>query len=168
VDSGDGAFLRINEKYGNAVGGLHGEEQACSIRDGSVAAAGFAGRGFECVNDIGVKLFEGCQCEIVRTERGLEAAAVFHDVFAGIPVGVTEIQDFFVFKIADAAGTSAERVGQPGKFYESGHLEDSNAADVALAPVAGGRFGAARFACGWVFLQRFRERHGDASIISVV
>jgi hypothetical protein len=38
----------------------------------------------------------------------LEAAAVFEDVFAGVPVGEAEIEDFFVFKWRDPAGAGAE------------------------------------------------------------
>jgi hypothetical protein len=38
----------------------------------------------------------------------LEAAAVFEDVFAGVPVGEAEIEDLFVFKGADSARAGAE------------------------------------------------------------
>ncbi len=41
---------------------------------------------------------------------GLEAAAIFEDVFAGVPVGEAEIQDLFVFEWGDAAGAGAEGV----------------------------------------------------------
>lgn len=40
----------------------------------------------------------------------MEAAAVFEDVFAGVPVGEAEIEDFFVVEGADAAGAGGETV----------------------------------------------------------
>jgi len=40
----------------------------------------------------------------------LEAAAVFKDVFFGVPFGETQIEDFFAVLIGDATGLGAETV----------------------------------------------------------
>jgi len=40
----------------------------------------------------------------------LETQAVFEDVFSGIPVGETQIEDFFAVLIGDPAGLGAEAV----------------------------------------------------------
>jgi len=70
-----------------------------------------------------VDLFEGCEGKIAGTQSGLEAAAVFEDVFAGVPINETEIQDFFdifrsecgtVRKRANASWAGAEAVDEPG------------------------------------------------------
>ena len=50
------------------------------------------------------------------------------DVFAGIPVGEAEIEDFIVFKWRDAAWAGAEGVDQPREFGKGGDLEDFQAA----------------------------------------
>jgi hypothetical protein len=116
VDSGDGAFLGIDEEDGNAVGGLDAEEEAGATGDRGVAFAGLAGGTVEEVDDVGVDLFEGYELEILGAEGGLEAAAVFEDVVAGVPVGEAEIEDFFAVQIGDAAGFGAEAVEEPGEF----------------------------------------------------
>ena len=69
----------------------------------------------------------------------MEAAAVFEDVFLAIPFGETEIENFFA--VGDTTGLSAEAVDEPGKFCECGHLQDSNASDVAFRPVRAGSAG---------------------------
>jgi hypothetical protein len=43
------------------------------------------------MDDVGVDLLEGDELEIVGPEGGLEAAAIFEDVFAGVPIGEAEI-----------------------------------------------------------------------------
>jgi hypothetical protein len=45
-----------------------------------------------------------------RACGGLEAAAVFLDVFAGVPIGVAEVEDFFVFEGRDAPWDGGEGV----------------------------------------------------------
>jgi len=40
----------------------------------------------------------------------LEAAAVFEDIFLGVPFGEAEIEDFLAVLGADAAGLGAEAV----------------------------------------------------------
>ncbi len=44
----------------------------------------------------------------------MEAAAVFEDVFFGVPIGETEIEDFLGVLIGDAARLGAEAVDEPG------------------------------------------------------
>lgn len=55
-------------------------------------------------------LFEGEEGEIGCACGSLEAAAVFEDVFAGVPVGEAEVEDSFVVQGADASRASAERM----------------------------------------------------------
>ena len=50
----------------------------------------------------------------------MEKAAVFEDVFFGVPFGKTEIENFFAVQKADAAGAGAEAVDEPGEFCERG------------------------------------------------
>jgi len=68
----------------------------------------------------------------------LEAAAIFEHVFARVPIGEAEIQDFFGFELADAAGAGAEAVDEPREFAQSGDLEDLDAAGFAGDPVGAG------------------------------
>ena len=55
----------------------------------------------------------------------METVAIFEDVFAGVPFREAEVEDLLDFFMrdrrapdqrADAAGTRAETVDQPGKF----------------------------------------------------
>jgi hypothetical protein len=66
----------------------------------------------------------------------LEAAAVFLDVFASVPVGEAQVEDFFVGERADAAGSGAEGVDQPGEFGEGGDLEQLETGGGASGPRA--------------------------------
>ena len=101
VDGGYGAFLGIDEKDGDAVGGLDAEEEAGTVGGGGVARhgrqaiAGLLRGSVEEVDYVGVDLLERDEFEIVRGEGGLEAAAVFDDVFASVPFGEAEVQNLF-------------------------------------------------------------------------
>jgi len=77
----------------------------------------------------------------------LEAAAVFEDVFFGVPFGEAKIENFFVVLIGDAAGLGAETVDEPGESCELGHLENSDAAGFAFDPVWVGSGGRDRQEC---------------------
>ena len=102
----------------------------------------------------------------------MEAALVFIDVDAGIPIDGTGVEDFFAVEIADAAGAGAEAVDEPGNFVEGGELEYANVFIGAFGP-AGGERGSSRGArrqrfAGFAALQRcFRRAHGVISIIAV-
>ncbi len=63
MDGSDGALLRIDEENRDAVGGLHPQEEAGTVRGGSIAAARFRGCGVEKMYDIGVDLFHGDELE---------------------------------------------------------------------------------------------------------
>lgn len=76
------------------------------------------------MNDVGVDLLQRDEWKIGGREGGLEAAAVFLDVFAGVPVGEAEIEDVIAVERADAAGTCREAVTEPGQFGKGGDLED--------------------------------------------
>ena len=58
MNGGDGALFGINEKNGNAIGGLHPKEHAVAIGGGGVALARMRGRGVEQMNRVGVNLLE--------------------------------------------------------------------------------------------------------------
>ena len=106
----------------------------------------------------------------------MEAAAIFQDVFAGVPIGEAEIQNFFAVEIADTARARAEAVDEPGDFVEGGDLEDFEAAGFAGEPFGAGlgrgdidRQECLSYFAGVAFgLSCFRGSHGDISIISVV
>ncbi len=66
----------------------------------------------------------------------MEAAAILEDVFSGVPFGKTEIEKSFAVMIRNTAGFGAETLDEPGELGESGRLEDSDAAHVALGPNA--------------------------------
>jgi hypothetical protein len=91
VDGGYGAVFGVDEEYGDAVGGLDAEEEAGTIGGRGVSFAWLVGGGFEEMDDVGVDLLEGDELEIVGAEGGLEAAAVFEDIFARVPIGEAEI-----------------------------------------------------------------------------
>jgi len=180
VDGGYGAVFGVDEEDGDAVGGLDGEEQAGTVGGGGVARPGgqafawLVGGGFEEVDYVGVDLLEGDELEIVGTEGGLEAAAIFEDVFASVPIGEAKIQHFFGLELADAAGAGAESVDEPGEFVQGGDLEDLEAAGFAGDPFGVGLGRGDRQECLFYFadlafgLSCFRGSHGDISIISVV
>jgi hypothetical protein len=87
VDGGDGAFFGVDQEDGYAVGGLDGEEKPRVACGAGVAAAGIGGGVVEEVDYIGVELFQGNEREIRSAGGDLEAAAVFLDILAAIPVG---------------------------------------------------------------------------------
>ena len=64
----------------------------------------------------------------------MEAAAVFEDVFFGVPFGETEIENIFPDLAGNAPGFGAEAMDEPGELCKSGHLEDVDALDVSLDP----------------------------------
>ena len=116
VDGGNGALFRVDEENGDAVGGLDTEEEARAIGKGGIALANLNGGSVEEVNDIGVDLLQGDEFQVRGAEGGLEAAAVFEDVFFGVPFGEAEIEDFLAILSADTAGLGAETVDEPGEF----------------------------------------------------
>ena len=79
-------------------------------------------------------LFKRNQLEIGGAEGGLEAAAVFEDVFVGVPIGEAEIQNFLAVERADAAREGTEAVEEPGEFGKGGDLEDLEATGFAGDP----------------------------------
>jgi hypothetical protein len=95
VDGGYGALFGIDEEDRDTVGGLDAEQEAGTVGGGGVTLAWFLRGSFDEMDNVGVDLFEGDELEVARAEGGLEAAAVFEDVFTGVPVGETEVQDFF-------------------------------------------------------------------------
>ena len=160
-----GAVFRIYKKNWHAIGGLYAEEKAGAIGDGGIAAARQVRQCFDFMNDVGMKLSERGQREVVCATRGLEAAAVLQDVFAGVPIGETKIEHFFSVEVAVAAGASAETVHQPGEFRKGSDFKDSNAADSVLAPMAGASFRAARLACCTTRFKCLGGSHNPNSII---
>ena len=103
---------------------MDAEEEAGSVGDRGVAFAGFFGGGGERPDDCGVDLFEIDEREFLSAESGLKFFAIFDDVFACVPFGEAEIENFLSVEIGDAAGSGAETVEKPGKFFEGVELED--------------------------------------------
>ena len=91
VNGSDGSSLGIDEKNGNAVGGLHPEQEARLAGGRSVAAARLAWCGVEDVDNVGMKLLKCDKGKIGCAESGLEAAAIFENIFTGVPVGEAEV-----------------------------------------------------------------------------
>ena len=91
VDGGYGAVFGVDEEDGDAVGGLDAEEEAGAVGGGGVARTGLGWDAFEKMDDVGMDLLEGDGLEIVGAEGGLEATAIFEDVFASVPIGEAEI-----------------------------------------------------------------------------
>lgn len=121
VNGGYGAGFGVDEEHGDAVGGLDAEEEAGTVggggvaRNGGQAFAGLVGDDVEEMDDVGMDLLEGDELEVVGAESRLEAVAILEDVLARVPFGETEIQHFFSFELADAAGAGAEAVDEPGE-----------------------------------------------------
>lgn len=124
VNGGDGALFRVDQEDRNAVSGLHGEEEARTIGHQSITAAGFGGCGLEDVNHVGVDLLQRDEWKIGGAEGGLEAAAVFETVFAGVPVGEAEVEDFFTVEAGHAARPCAETMNEPRQFGKGGDLKE--------------------------------------------
>ena len=87
VNGGDRALFGVDEENGDAIGGLDSEEKAGAVGGQGVAFAGCGGRDVEKMDDVRMDLLERDELEIGRSESGLEAAAVFEDVFFGVPFG---------------------------------------------------------------------------------
>ena len=85
-------------------------------------------------NGVGMKLQEGNQFEILRTDRGLQAPAVFFHVVARIPFRKSEIQDALAIELADAANARAETVHQPRQLGQRWDLQDAQAMLNTLGP----------------------------------
>ncbi len=124
VNGSDRAFSGVDEKNRDAIGALDAEEKSGAVRGGGIAAARLGRWGLEKMDDVGMDLLERDELKIGRLEGGLEAAAVFEDVFLGVPFGETEVENFFAVLIRDTARLGAETMDEPGKFGECGHLEN--------------------------------------------
>ena len=98
------------------------------------------------MDDVGMDLFERNKVEIGRAEGGLDEAAVFQDVFFGVPVGETEIQNLFALEFAHAAGPRAESVDQPRDSCQSIRLKYPQATDFVFGPRFRGRSSICLFA----------------------
>jgi hypothetical protein len=91
VNGGYGAVSGVDEEDGDAVGGLDTEEEAGAVGGGGIPFARLVGGGAKVMDDVGMDLFEGDESELAGTEGGLEASAIFEDVFASVPFGEAEI-----------------------------------------------------------------------------
>ena len=134
VDCGDGAAPRVDKENRDTVGGLNAEKKAGRAGDGGIAFAGFLGSGTEEMNDVGMNLPERDESQVGGAEGGLEKAAVFEDVFTRVPVGEAEVENLFVLESADAAGSGAEAVDEPGELIEGPELEDAQASSRGEGP----------------------------------
>ena len=134
MNGGDGSLFGIDEKNGDAIGGLNAEKQAGANCCGGVPATGLGGHGIEDLHNIRMELPEGNEREIVCIERTLKEATIFENKFPRVPLRETEIQDPFAFESADAARPGAEAVDEPGNFRERRRLQNSNALGDVLGP----------------------------------
>jgi hypothetical protein len=64
----------------------------------------------------------------------LKEAAIFEDVFAGVPFHEAKIEDFFGFEGAYAARAGAEAVNKPGELAKGAEFENLQAAELAKMP----------------------------------
>jgi len=134
MNGGDGAFLGIDEKDRDAIGGLHGEEQSLAIGEGGVALARERGRGAEQADRVGVDLFERREREIFGAQCSLQKAAILGNVFARIPFHEAEIQNRLPIKNAGAAAPCAKSVDEPREFAQRRELQNSQAAGTVHDP----------------------------------
>ena len=81
-----------------------------------------------------MNLAEPTKCQAICAKSSLQAAAVFEDVFPGVPFREAKIQDFFAAKIAHASGPGAETVNQPRNLFQRSRLEYAQASGFALGP----------------------------------
>ena len=124
MDGSDGAFFGIDEEDGDAVGSLNAEEEAGSVGERGVAFAGFLGGGGERPDNGGMNLFEIDEREFLCAESALEFFAILEDVFARVPFGEAEVEDFLSVEIGAAAGGGAEAMEKPRKLFEGVEFED--------------------------------------------
>ena len=110
VNGGDSALFRVHEENGDAVGSLDAQEKAWAVGCGGISAARLGGHGVEKMDNVGMDLLERDELKIGCAKGGLEKAAVFKDVFFGIPFGETEIENAFAVQLADTAKFGAEAV----------------------------------------------------------
>jgi len=103
MNGGDGALFRIDEENRDAIGGLDAQEEPGTICDGGISAARLGGCCVEKMDDIGMDLLERDEVEVRRAEGGLEEAAVFEDVFLGVPFRKPKIKNLFAVQRAHAA-----------------------------------------------------------------
>jgi len=135
VNSGDGALLGIHDENRNAVSGLGAQEKTGATRDGGIALARLGGCGIKKMYHVRMDLLQGDKFEAGGVEGRLKAAAVFEDVFFGVPFGEAEIENFFAVLIGSAAGFGAEAVDEPRELCERGELEEMNSSHVAFDPL---------------------------------
>ena len=169
VNGGDGAFFGIDQKNGNAVGGLNSEENTGRFCEGGVGFAGFLWSRGEGPDDGGMNLFERDEREFWGAEGSLEFFAIFADVFTGVPVGETKVKNLLAVEFGDATRARAESVDEPRKLFEGVEFEDFQIARRAERP------GFFDFRCaggGWKRFAGFAARHGrissDRHLISII
>lgn len=134
MNHSDRAIFGIDEKNRDAIRGLNSKEQARTIRDGGVSAARLGRRRFKELNDVRVNLLQGNELEVISAESGLKTAAIFENVFFGVPIGEAKIQDLLTAEVAHAARPSAESMDQPGNFRQRGSLKNAQTAGLAFGP----------------------------------
>ena len=134
VDGGNCTFFRIDDEYRNAIGSLDAEEETGAVRCGCVAFAGVGGRLGKNANHVRVDLLERNEFKIGSAERGLKEAAIFEDVFGGVPLHEAEIEDFFGFEGACAAGPGAEAMDEPRQLAERSEFENLQGTGLANEP----------------------------------
>ena len=145
MNRGDDAVVGVGQQNGNAIGGLHGDEQSGSRGDERVALQNVRRHDFDNVNDVGMNLAESDELHGLRAERFLKEAAVFFHARAFVPIAEAQVQDGLgrfrsrvgILEAACATWTCAEPVHQPFFARERWGLQNSDAGSTALRPSAG-------------------------------
>ena len=80
--------------------------------------------------------FRGTRSNL-RADGGLKLAAIFQNVFAGVPIGEAQVQNILAVEGTDAAFAGAEAVNEPGQFGERSEFEDLQAVRFVKTPGCG-------------------------------
>src|SRR5260370_1298533 len=117
VAAARGELIADEDVWGGQAGAE--ELRACGfaeVEEASIGRALAGGGDVEKMDDIGMDLCQGDELDIGCAKGGLEAAAVFKDVFSIVAFGEAEIQNLFAARVGNAAGACAEAVDKPGEF----------------------------------------------------
>ena len=83
-----------------------------------------------------MNLLERNERKFFNTERGLEFLSVSEDVFAGIPLGETEVENLGAIEVRNSARGSTETVDKPRDFGEWLEQQNFQAADGFEVPLS--------------------------------
>ncbi len=114
VHRGHGVPPRVHQKNGNAVGGLHAEQNPRRVRDGRIALWRPGGSSFQYVDDVGVDLPQGQKLHPGGAQRPQQLCPVGLNVLASVPLGESQVEHAPAIEPAHATRACREAVHQPG------------------------------------------------------